>query len=133
VLVDLFECFELYLRRLKLFTEIPSAVEEILAKIMAELLGVLALATQQIQQGRFSEFLFEDTSPSAQYGSEKFVKKLLGEKKIEAVLQRLERLTVEESHMTVAQTMETVHCLFTNMKAVMDGMKFLPNRSLVLC
>ncbi|KAH9995663.1 hypothetical protein BJV74DRAFT_987099 [Russula compacta] len=52
-LIDLFECFEHYLGRLKIFTEIPTAVGEILVKIMVELLGVLALATQQVKLGRF--------------------------------------------------------------------------------
>ena len=56
-LIDLFECFEHYLGRLKVLTEIPSAVGEILVKIMVELLDVLALATQQIKQGRFSELV----------------------------------------------------------------------------
>jgi hypothetical protein len=54
-LIELFECFGHYLGRLKVLTEIPSAVGEILVKIMVELLGVLALAMQQIKQGRFSE------------------------------------------------------------------------------
>ena len=54
-LIELFECFEHYLGRLKVLTEIPSTVGEILVKIMVELLGVLALAMQQIKQGRFSE------------------------------------------------------------------------------
>jgi len=44
-LIELFECFEHYFGRLKVLTEIPSAVGEILVKIMAELLEVLALAT----------------------------------------------------------------------------------------
>jgi hypothetical protein len=60
-LIELFQCFEHYLGRLKVLTEIPSAVGEILVKIMVELLEVLALATQQIKQGRFSEFVV-DTS-----------------------------------------------------------------------
>ena len=54
-LIELFECFEHYLGRLKVLTEIPSTLGEILVKIMVELLGVLALAMQQIKQGRFSE------------------------------------------------------------------------------
>jgi len=62
-LVELFECFEHYLGRLKIFTEIPSAVEEVLVKIMVELLGVLALAVQQIKQGRFSAYYLVDTRP----------------------------------------------------------------------
>ena len=56
-LIDLFECFEQNLSRLKVLTEIPSALGEIMVKIMVELLDVLALATQQIKQGRFSEFM----------------------------------------------------------------------------
>jgi signal recognition particle GTPase len=61
------------------------------------------------------------SSPRIQYSAEKFAKKLLGENDVEAVLQRLDRLTMEESRMTAAQTMEVVHGLFNNMKAVMDG------------
>ena len=62
-LSDLFECFEHYLGRLKVLTEFPSAVRGILVKILVELLDVLALATQQIKQGRFSEFLSTDSLP----------------------------------------------------------------------
>ena len=53
--MDLFESLGNYLRRLGIFTEIPPALEGILISIMVELLGVLALATRQIKQGRFSE------------------------------------------------------------------------------
>ena len=56
-----------------------------------------------------------------QYSTEKFAKKLLGESEIEAVLRRLDRLTQEEGRMTMAQTLEVVHCLMNNVKVVMDG------------
>jgi hypothetical protein len=49
----------------------------------------------------------------------------MGENDIEAVLQRLDRLTVEESRMTATQTMEVVYGLFNNMKVVMDGTETL--------
>ena len=62
-LVELFQVFEHYLGRLRVFTEIPSAVGEVLVKIMVELLGVLALAMQQIKQGRFSVYYVLDTRP----------------------------------------------------------------------
>lgn len=62
-LVELFEAFEHYLGRLKIFTEIPTAVGEVLVKIMVELLGVLALAMQQIKQGRFSAYYVVDARP----------------------------------------------------------------------
>ncbi|KAF8501751.1 hypothetical protein F5888DRAFT_1675081, partial [Russula emetica] len=61
-LIELFEHFERYLRRLQVFTTIPRALGEILVEIMVELLGVLALTTQQINQGRFSEFALTDSS-----------------------------------------------------------------------
>ena len=57
--------------------------------------------------------------------SEKFAKKLLGENEIEDVLQRLDRLTLDEAKMTGTQTLQVVHGLVTNMKLVMDGMQLL--------
>jgi len=46
---------------------------------------------------------------------------LLGEKDIESVLQRLDRLTLEESKVTVAQTLNLVYGLVTTMGVVMEG------------
>jgi hypothetical protein len=40
---------------------------------------------------------------------------------IEAVLQRLDRLTEDEARMTVTQTLEIVHGLVNNVKLVMDS------------
>ena len=51
----------------------------------------------------------------------KFIKKLLGEKEVEAVLQRLDRLTHDEARTTAAQTLEVVYGLVQNMRVVMDG------------
>jgi Ni/Fe-hydrogenase subunit HybB-like protein len=60
----------------------------------------------------------------AQFLVEKFARKLLGESEVEAVLQRLDRLTQDEARMTVAQTLGVVHGLMNNMKVVMDGQQF---------
>jgi hypothetical protein len=57
--------------------------------------------------------------------SEKFTKKLLGESEIEDILQRLDRLTVDEARMTGTQTLQVVHGLVANMNLVMDGMQIL--------
>jgi hypothetical protein len=46
---------------------------------------------------------------------------LLGEGEVEAVLQRLDRLTQDEAGMTVAQTLGVVHGLVNNMKVVKEG------------
>jgi hypothetical protein len=58
---------------------------------------------------------------STEQDSVKFAKKLLGEKHVEMVLQRLDRLTQEEAQTTAVQTLEVVHCLVRNMRVVMDG------------
>jgi hypothetical protein len=46
-----------FLKRLEIYTTIPLTpmMTDIIIKIMVELLSVLALATKQISQGRFSE------------------------------------------------------------------------------
>ncbi|KAH9027166.1 hypothetical protein EDB85DRAFT_127813 [Lactarius pseudohatsudake] len=105
-LVDLFECLGNFLKRLQIYTSIPLTplMTDIVVKILVELLSVLALATKQVQQGRLK----------------KFGKKLLGESEIEAVLQKLDRLTQEEARVMAAQTLEVVHCLVSNVKVVMD-------------
>ena len=59
-LLDLFECLGNFLKRLEIYTTIPPAptMTNIIVKIMVELLSVLALATTQIKQGRFSKCTF---------------------------------------------------------------------------
>ena len=95
---------------------------EVVVKILVELLSTLALATKQIKQGKPSE------SASVTYcicltqcNAEKLLKKLLGENDVEAILQRLDRLTQDEARITAAQTLEVVYGLIHNMKVVMDG------------
>ena len=53
----------------------------------------------------------------------KLVKKLLGENETEAVLQRLDRLTLDEARTTAEQTLEVVYGLMQNMRVVIDGEK----------
>jgi len=93
----------------------------IIVKIMAELLSVLALATKQIKQGVFSKCAGTYTLSVAQCATEKITKRLLGESDIETALQRLDRLTQEEARMTATQTLGVVHGLVGNMKVVMEG------------
>jgi hypothetical protein len=57
----------------------------------------------------------------SQRNAEKFVKKLFGENEVEEVLQKLDRLTLEEARATAAQSLEAVYGLVQNMRAIMDG------------
>ena len=56
-LVDLLESIEHILSRLHIYTQIPPmpAMDEMVVKIMAELLSALASATKELKQGRSSE------------------------------------------------------------------------------
>ena len=58
-LVELFECIGNFLKRLRIYTDVPmsSSMTEIIIKIMVELLSVFSLATKQIKQGRFSKWI----------------------------------------------------------------------------
>ena len=47
--------------------------------------------------------------------------KLRGEKDIEATIQRLDRLTLDEGRATAAQTLEVVYGLIQQKRAIMDG------------
>lgn len=56
-LVDLLELIGQVLNRLEIYTEIPptEAMDEMIAKILVELLSTLALATKQTKEGKLSE------------------------------------------------------------------------------
>jgi hypothetical protein len=56
-----------------------------------------------------------------QWDTENFIGKLRGEKDIEATIQRLDRLTLDEGRATAAQTLEVVYGLIQHRMAIMDG------------
>jgi len=125
-LADLFECVSNFLRRFQIYVEkvsLSPAMSDIVVKIMVEVLSVLALATKQINQGRFSEWYWHSSIQFSPFerDTEKFAKKLLGESDVEAVLQRLDRLTQEEARVVSVHTLELVHGLFNTLRVVMDG------------
>ncbi|KAH8977580.1 hypothetical protein EDB86DRAFT_3249740 [Lactarius hatsudake] len=94
-LLELFECLGNFLKRLHIYAGISlePSMTDVVAKIMVELITILALARKQIHRGRLKQF----------------AKKLLGDSEIETILKRLDRLTQEEARMTVAQTFVIVH------------------------
>ena len=53
-----------------------------------------------------------------------FTKKLLQELEIDAVLQRLDRLTQNEASMTRELTFYLIHSLVGNVKVVMEGAEY---------
>ena len=53
---------------------------------------------------------------------EKLVKKLLGEKNMDAMVQRLDRLTLDEARQTIAEILKVVHGLVEKTNVVMNSM-----------
>ena len=64
-LVDLLESIEHFLKRLDIYTRIPAtaAMDEIVVKVMVELITTLALATKQVKQGKSSESVITEVYP----------------------------------------------------------------------
>jgi len=124
-----------FLKRLDIYTNIPPTpvMTDIIVKIIIELLSVLSLATKQIRQGRFSKPIIIYKLLVAQISVEKFAKKLFGESEVEAVLQRLDRLTQDEARITVAQTLSVVHGLVNNTRVVMEGAQSFLDWLLTFC
>jgi hypothetical protein len=111
-LIHLFERIHFFLQRLKSYTGMPLTNEsrELLGKIMAQLLSILALSTKAMTDRRFSEligslcFFF-----LADCDSEKILKKLVGKTDVEDALLRLDMLTKDESLMMVVRNLEVTH------------------------
>jgi hypothetical protein len=123
--VNIFETVGNFLARIQIHAKIPlsSPMMDIIIKIMVELLSLLALSTKQIKQGLLSTSVVAHEPPSTEPVIEKFIKRLLGlgDRKIEAMLRRLDRLTQEEARMVTTQTLELVHGLAKNVEVVADG------------
>ena len=99
-------------------------MSEMIVKILVELLSTLALVTPQIKQGKTSEYPFgEVLCYLIQFDAEKIFDKIFGEKDIEAILERLDRLTPMEALTTAAVTLKVVYGLTQNMREVLDGEK----------
>jgi hypothetical protein len=96
-------------------------MNEMVVKILVELLSTLASATKETRQGKLSKSIVGEGIYFLIMNEEILVRKLVGEKKMEAMVQRLDRLTQDEARQTVAQILKVVHGLVENMKVVMGG------------
>ncbi|KAH9052840.1 hypothetical protein EDB87DRAFT_1581389 [Lactarius vividus] len=92
-LIELFDKIKNFFVRLKIYTEVPPTTEmtNVMGRVMAEVLFMLAIATSVMKQGR----------------TKTFFKKLAGKKDIEDALQRLDKLEQGELRMVSAQVLKT--------------------------
>jgi hypothetical protein len=98
--------------------------------IMVEILSVLAVATKQMKRERFGKWPDARRSSLANRGTEQSANKLRGEICVVAILQNLDRLTLEEARVTVAPALKAIHGLLENLKVVIDGAQSLLDRAL---
>ncbi|KAH9073559.1 hypothetical protein EDB83DRAFT_2191480, partial [Lactarius deliciosus] len=105
-LVDVFERVENFFKRLETYTEVPptAAMTDIIMKIMVEVLGILAISTKEIKQGR----------------TKKYLKKLAGRTELDDALKRLDKLTQEEARMAAAQLLKIAHNVENKIMQVID-------------
>jgi hypothetical protein len=70
--LELLESIEHFLNRLDIYMCIPRtpAMDQMVAKIMVELLSMLALATRDLKQGRSSESVLADVLPYSAHRSQ---------------------------------------------------------------
>jgi ABC-type uncharacterized transport system ATPase subunit len=97
---------------------------ELLGKIMAQILSILALSTKVMTDRRMSKSIHDLSCFLSDLRSEKFLKKLMGRTDVEDALLRLDSLTKEESLMAVAKILEVADCVRDNvreMKVLAEG------------
>jgi hypothetical protein len=90
---------------------------ELLGKIMAQVLTVLALTTKEMQGRRTSVSISFGILHSSNYAVEKFLNRLMGRTEVKDALQRLDVLTGEELRMTVIRVFEVVNHVDRNVAA----------------
>jgi hypothetical protein len=119
-LVNMFERIRFFLQRLSIYIGIPltAAMTELLGKIMGQVLSILALSTKEMTQRRISECDWLDVSLLTNYGTERFLNRLVGRTEVEDALERLDMLTKEETGMTTARNLAVTHVVDDHVKIV---------------
>jgi hypothetical protein len=124
MLIDIFERIEGFFKRLESYTELPpsDAMTDMMVKILAEVLSILAITTMEIQQRRRSELVITISFLlSTDIPLEKYINKLLGRNDVEDALKRLDKFTQEEARMATAELLKLTRRVDNNVEVVIDG------------
>jgi hypothetical protein len=121
-LVNLLQLIEHLLKHLKICTTISPvpAMDEIVVNIMVGLLAAVALATRRLNWELPSESVVPTDTVLTRHNAVKDVKRHLGVRDIQAVLQRIDRLTQDEARTTALQTLAVIYALVQNMGVIMN-------------
>ncbi len=123
ILVELFERIQFFLYRLNCYTnvQLTTGMVELLGKIMAQVIKVLALSTKAMKERRISESTNLIYCSFTDYGKEQLLKKLAGRRDVENALQRLDTLTKEEGLMAAARNLEVTHRVDDNVATIKEA------------
>ena len=121
-LINLFERTQFFLQRLNQYVAAPLTPEmtELLAKILAQVLSVLALSTKEIKERRISMLICPRYSFLADDSAEKFMKRLIGKTAVEDGFQQLDLLTKEENLMAAACTLRVASDIQHDARAIKE-------------
>ena len=112
ILADLLKSIEYFVNRLRMYTETSHSmpeVDEIVVKLMVELISTLTLVTRKLKKRRLREsFLAPPVCYLTQRDAVKWIRNFFGVKDINAARQKLERLLQKEDLAVGAQTLRLV-------------------------
>ena len=105
-----------------MYTEVAptTAMTNIIAEIMTEVLRIFGIATKELRRGSTSEFSVGYIWAFTKSHAEKFLRKLAGMADLENALKKLDRLTQEEARMAHAEVLRITHNIRNEVKVV-DG------------
>jgi hypothetical protein len=103
-----------------------------MVQITVEILDILAIATKEMKQSRASEFDLRPTFLDADFGPEKFIKRVLGWKKLEDGLKKLDKLISEEVSMACAQLVKVTNNIDNTVTRVDAGVSRVDENVLVV-
>ena len=121
-LINLFERTQYFLQRLSRYitASLTPEMTELLAKILAQVLSILALSTKEMKDRRISVLIYSKNSSLSDNKIEKFMKRLIGKTEVEDGLQRLDMLTKEENLMTAACMLEVTGEIRRDVNVIKD-------------
>ena len=120
-LINLFERTQYFLQRLSRYitASLTTEMTELFAKILAQVLSVIAFSTKEMKEKRISVLIFGYFF-LADHSTEKFMKRLMGKAEAEDRLQQLDMLTKEENLMAAACTLKVAGVIRRDVDVIRD-------------
>ena len=115
--IEIFKRMEQIFRQLESYTGVmqTKCCKDLIERVMLTVLFILTIATEEIKQGRASEFLRDVMSLSTHKNLEKYFKKLVGRTDVEDALQRLDELILEVTRMVTVEPPNTTYGVTSGM------------------